>query len=180
MTFSERRCELANISKTWKNVALTLPLRRLTIPRLPTSVHIEICANVVAMEREVYLVSQELWVLPLEIRQSLISPYRMLRNRACEQKGGEWSVAPNKDEVGTTWRTAVKLSDGLIEFSGLSTDDYPHYCEIKDVANRTFRGYISEDILQDLLCPIKNKGSCGSESAKNKSLENMPNVVMAS
>lgn len=178
MTFAQRRCDLAKISKAWKNVALTLPLRRLTIPKLPTSVHIELCSNVVALEREVYLVSQELWELPLEIRQSLYTPSRFLHKAGCEEKRGEWSVAPDNDEVGTTWRTAVKLSDGLIEFKGRPTDDYPHYCEIKDVANRTFRGYITEESVQDLLCPIKSR-SCASESEENEDV-NIPDVVMAS
>lgn len=157
MTFAYRRCDLAQVNKVWKEIASRLPLRRLSTPKLPTFVHIELCSNSVAFQRDVFVVSQDLWVKPLEINRFSFVPSLMLQNDSNngKQRKGEWCIPPEDREVGTTWRTAVKLCSGLLEFSGRVSDDYPHFCEINNQSDVSFRGYISGSSVNELLCGVK-------------------------
>eukprot|EP00397_Hematodinium_sp_SG-2012_P039008 GEMP01042523.1.p2 GENE.GEMP01042523.1~~GEMP01042523.1.p2 ORF type:complete len:171 (+),score=30.40 GEMP01042523.1:581-1093(+) len=159
MTFAYRRCDLAQVNKVWKEIAHKLPLRRLTAPKLPTSVHIERCSNIVAIQREVFVVSQHFWATPLEINRFFFIPSSFIGNAdgiGGKSTEGEWYVYPEDQEIAITWRQAVKLCCGLIEFAGRVSDEYPHFCEISDGRDVSFRGYISEESVSDLLCGVKD------------------------
>jgi len=154
MTYDDRACDLAQVNQTWCTIAKTIPTTRFTVPRLPTTVHIEIDSHKVTFQRDFFVLSQALWQLPLLIHKKLIAPHIFLNRAGSEETRGEWEVDPDTNEVGKTWRSAVKLSDGYTEFQSKPSEAFPHFCEIKDDIRRTFRGYISQEILRDLLSPL--------------------------
>jgi len=159
LMYPPRRCDMAQVSRAWKEIVYRLPMRRLSTPKLPTVVNIELCSNLVVFQREVFVLQQELWAKPLEINRFMMVPSLLVDDTSGKGRRnlGEWLVEPDNDQkVGLTWRTASKLCSGLLEFSGRVCNEYPHFCEINDESRVTFRGYISEESVDDLLCGVKD------------------------